>query len=101
LSAFHCDNNYGHTGDGIRMAEAAGAVCENYYGLISNEICGANQKHGSAMYDADWNLNNENLCFAIYGGLMVDETGERFMNEDIPGRTSPTSSRACPRAPTP
>ena len=33
------------------------------------------------MYDADWNLNNENLCFAIYGGLMVDETGERFMNE--------------------
>ena len=70
-----------NSGDGIRMAEAAGAVCENYYGLISNEICGANQKHGSAMYDADWNLNNENLCFAIYGGLMVDETGERFMNE--------------------
>ena len=33
------------------------------------------------MYDADWNLSNENLCFAIYGGLMVDETGERFMNE--------------------
>lgn len=70
-----------NSGDGIRMAEAAGAVCENYYALISNEICGANQKHGSAMYDADWNLNNENLCFAIYGGLMVDESGERFMNE--------------------
>ena len=26
LSAFHCDNNYGHTGDGIRMAMEAGAA---------------------------------------------------------------------------
>ena len=71
-----------NSGDGIRMAMAAGAVKEPFVGIVSNEICGSNVKHGSAMYDENWNLNNENLAFAIYGGLVVDGTGERFMNEE-------------------
>ena len=72
-----------NTGDGIRMAHEVGAVSEEFAGLVGNEICGSNVKHGNAMYDENWNLNNENLAFAIYGGLVLDKTGERFMNEEL------------------
>ena len=72
-----------NTGDGIRMAQEAGAVSEEFAALVGNEICGSNVKHGNAMYDENWNLSNENLGFAIYGGLVVDSAGDRFMNEEL------------------
>lgn len=72
-----------NTGDGIRMAQEVGAVTERATTPIGNETCGSSVKHGPNMYDAEWNLNNENLCFAIYGGLVVDKHGDRFMNEDL------------------
>ncbi len=65
------------TGDGIKMAQEAGAVLEkNSFTLISNEFAGENEK-GSG-----WR-NNDNSKYAIYGGLLVNSEGTRFMNEEI------------------
>ena len=65
------------TGDGIRMAQEAGATLEkNSFTLISNEFAGENEK-GSG-----WR-NNDNSKYAIYGGLLVNSEGTRFMNEEI------------------
>lgn len=65
------------TGDGITMAQEAGAMLEkNSFSLIFNEFAGENEK-GSG-----WR-NNDNFKYAIYGGLLVNGEGTRFMNEEI------------------
>lgn len=65
------------TGDGMTMALEAGAMLEkNSFSLIFNEFAGENEK-GSG-----WR-NNDNFKYAIYGGLLVNGEGNRFMNEEI------------------
>lgn len=63
------------TGKGIQMAEAAGAFRESTYGMGMSDIVGANKKAG-------FNLGeNMLLATALFGGLLVDQYGKRFMNE--------------------
>ena len=71
-----------NTGDGIRMAMEAGAVLEQSMGLACNEICGTTDRHEGSMFDEEYRMYNDNLGFALYGGLGVDSCGERFINEE-------------------
>lgn len=64
--------NHLSTGDGIRMSEEAGAVPDRNFALTGNE--------GSAT-TTKCRGYNDNLCFGIYGGLLTDHNGRRFMNE--------------------
>ena len=61
-------------GAGIKVAEAAGAFRESVYGLGMNDIFGSNAKLG-------FNMSNQLLAIAFYGGLLVNEDGDRFTNE--------------------
>lgn len=65
------------TGDGIKMVVDAGGMTERNFGLISNEFAGSNQKAGG------WDKQNDNFRLAIYGGLFVNQHGNRFMNEEL------------------
>ncbi len=63
------------TGKGIKMAQKAGAFRESTYGLGLSDIVGANKKAG-------FNLGeNMLLGAALFGSLLVDQYGKRFMNE--------------------
>jgi fumarate reductase flavoprotein subunit len=61
-------------GMGIKVAKAAGAFPESVFGLGMNDIFGSNATLG-------FNMSNQLLAIAFYGGLLVNETGERFTNE--------------------
>lgn len=67
-------------GQGFDMVIEAGGIADRNWGLCCNEFGGANEKiqgvSGSAMAFA-----NDAQKFAIYGGLLVDINGDRFMNE--------------------
>lgn len=61
-------------GTGIRMAQAAGSVLDKNWGICANEFGGFNHKHKGF---TTW------LRYALQGGLLVDPTGERFINEQL------------------
>ena len=67
-------------GKGYDMVLGAGGVADRNWALCCNEFGGANDKiqgaQGSAMSRA-----NKAQVFAIYGGLLVNANGDRFMNE--------------------
>ena len=84
-----------NTGDGIKMAAAAGGILDTSFGLTCNEVCGASLKHREYMFDKDFRMDNDNLGFATYGGLMVDSEGERFFNEELMA-TIPLATGAYP-----
>lgn len=67
-------------GQGYDMVIEAGGIADRNWALCCNEFGGANQKvqgvNGSAMAFA-----SQAQKFAIYGGLIVDPNGDRFMNE--------------------
>ncbi len=69
-------------GDGIRMVEAVGGVTDRNFAVLGNEGGGTSSKVHGVIYNwNNWTIINQNLCFGIYGGLMVDGTGSRFCNE--------------------
>ncbi len=59
-------------GDGLLMMEEAGAVMDRCFALLGNEGGGTTTKGRK---------KEQNACFAIYGGLLTDRFGYRFMNE--------------------
>lgn len=67
-------------GKGYDMVIGAGGIADRSWALCCNEFGGANVKitdaQGSGMAFA-----SQAQKFAIYGGLMVDGNGDRFMNE--------------------
>lgn len=66
-------------GAGYRMVIEAGGIADRNWALCCNEFGGANRKcarQGKAVV-----RSNDALRFAIYGGLIVDGNGDRFMNE--------------------
>ena len=67
-------------GQGFDMVMEAGGIADRNWGLCCNEFGGANHKipdrPGAAMAFA-----NQAQKFAIYGGLIVNQNGDRFMNE--------------------
>lgn len=60
------------TGDGLLMMEEAGAVMDRCFALLGNEGGGTTSKGKK---------KEQNCCFALYGGLLTDRFGYRFMNE--------------------
>lgn len=62
------------TGWGIKIAEQAGAYRESIDTLGLSDVVGANKHNG-------FNLQNPACMPALYGGLLVDPQGNRFMNE--------------------
>ena len=68
------------TGQGFDMVMAAGGIADRNWALCCNEFGGANHKipdrPGAAMAFA-----SQAQKFAIYGGLLVNAKGDRFMNE--------------------
>jgi fumarate reductase flavoprotein subunit len=67
-------------GKGYDMVIGAGGIADRNWALCCNEFGGANSKIegslGSAMAFA-----SQAQKFALYGGLIVDPNGDRFMNE--------------------
>ena len=66
-------------GKGYDIVIEAGGIADRNWALCCNEFGGANRKcarQGKAVV-----RSNDALRFAIYGGLIVDGNGDRFMNE--------------------
>lgn len=72
-----------NTGDGLRMATEIGGIVSQGLGIACNEVCGSSLKHREYCFDAEFRMDNDNLGFAVYGGLQVDKEGERFYNEEL------------------
>lgn len=70
LGSILCD------GAGIRMALEAGGIKDKNWGICANEFSGANYKHSRGA-----NQFLPETRYAIYGGLLVNRQGRRFMNE--------------------
>ena len=66
-------------GGGYKMVIEAGGVADRNWALCCNEFGGANYKSSKTGYAIV--RSNDALRFAIYGGLLVDPCGDRFMNE--------------------
>ncbi len=66
-------------GQGYNMVIEAGGVADRNWALCCNEFGGANYKSSKTGYSIV--RSNDALRFAIYGGLLVDSCGDRFMNE--------------------
>ena len=68
------------TGQGFDMVLEAGGIADRNWALCCNEFGGANHKipdiHGGAMRSASPALEP-----ALYGGLIINRNGDRFMNE--------------------
>ena len=70
------------TGDGINMGLAAGASMEKTFGYCPCEYGGTNAK---ATRPAKQDKYDQNLAFkfGLYGNLLVDAQGKRFINEGL------------------
>lgn len=70
------------TGDGINMALEAGAGLEKTFGYCPCEYGGTNSK-ASRPAKQDKYDQNYMFKFGLYGSLLVDGEGERFINEGL------------------
>lgn len=70
------------TGDGIKLGKQAGAILDKTFGYCGCEYGGTNPK---ASRPATQDKYDQNLAFkfGIYGNLLVDNQGKRFMNEGL------------------
>jgi len=68
-------------GGGYKMVMEAGGVADRNWALCCNEFGGANFKSSKTGYSIV--RSNDALRFAIYGGMLVDGSGDRFMNEQF------------------
>jgi fumarate reductase flavoprotein subunit len=68
------------TGQGFDMVIEAGGIADRNWGLACNEFGGANHKIPDAP-GAAMARKTPAQKFAIYGGLIVNRNGDRFMNE--------------------
>ena len=74
--------NLNATGDGIVMAEDAGAVLCKTFGFCPCEYGGTNTK-ASRPAKQDKYDQNYAFKFGLYGNLLVDQEGKRFINEGL------------------
>ena len=72
-----------NTGAGIRAAQAAGAQLGKCFSISMNEYGGANDK-ATPMYSfRPPSGTNEAMRLPVFGGLLVDSQGNRFVNEGV------------------
>ena len=68
-------------GTGIRMIQEAGGVLDRNFAVLGNE-CGAVSKATTSWpFTPEWFNKNEHYGYWLFGGLYVDPSGERFVNE--------------------
>ncbi len=68
-------------GTGIKMIQAAGGVLDRNFAVLGNE-CGAVSKATTSWpFTPEWFNKNEHYGYWLFGGLYVDPSGERFVNE--------------------
>lgn len=84
-----------NTGDGVKIAVDIGGILSPRMGMTCNEVCGASLKHREYLFDAEYRMDNDNLGFAVYGGMAVDSNGERFFNEELMA-TAPIATGSYP-----
>lgn len=70
-------------GDGMDMVLEAGGTLGQNFAVLGNEVGGANSKIEGSLFTPEWNLVNDNLIYWITGGLLVNGSGERFVNEKL------------------
>ncbi len=71
------------TGDGIDMVLEAGGTLGSNFAVLGNEFAGATSKLEGNTFTPDWHLANDNLIHWITGGLLVNQSGDRFINEKL------------------
>lgn len=68
-------------GTGIQMVLNAGGVLDRPFAVLGNE-CGAVSAATTGWpFTAEWYNKNEHYGYWLFGGLYVDATGSRFINE--------------------
>lgn len=78
-----CMGNTLNTGAGINMAISAGAQLGKCFSISMNEYGGANDK-ATPTYSFRPNTGtNEAMRLPVFGGLLVNSQGERFVNEGV------------------
>ena len=65
-------------GAGLRMLTEAGGMEERAFGICANEFGGSNHLLGSR-----GRRSSPHLRYAVYGGLLLNRQGRRFVNEQL------------------
>jgi len=70
-------------GDGINMILEVGGTTDRNFCFLGNEGSASTTKIAGPIWSfaGGMNVANQNLAFGLYGGLLVDKTGKRFVNE--------------------
>lgn len=72
-----------NTGAGVNMALDAGAQMGKCFSISMNEYGGANKK-ATPTFSFRPNMGtNEAMRLPVFGGILVDSTGSRFINEGV------------------
>ena len=69
-------------GGGIRMIQAAGGVLDRNFAVLGNECGAVSAATVGWPFTEDWHNVNEHYGYWLFGGLYVDKSGERFINEE-------------------
>ena len=76
------NQGFGHNdGTGIKMCQAAGAQIGKNFSVSCNEMGAANLKASPAYSWAPGRGTNPCFYLPLFGNVLVDKRGERFMNE--------------------
>ncbi len=78
-----CMGNTLNTGAGITMAMSAGAQLGKCFSISMNEYGGANEKATPIYAFRPDTGTNEAMRLPVFGGLLVNSQGERFVNEGV------------------
>lgn len=72
-----------NTGAGIVAAQSAGAQLGKCFSISMNEYGGANDKASPTYSFRPTSGTNEAMRLPVFGGLLVDGSGNRFVNEGV------------------
>ena len=78
-----CMGNELNTGNGINMAISAGAQLGKCFSISMNEYGGANTKASPTYSFRPTSGTNEAMRLPVFGGILLDSEGERFVNEGV------------------
>lgn len=78
-----CMGNELCTGAGVEMAQVAGAQMGKCFSISMNEYGGANNKATPMFSFRPTSGTNEAMRLPVFGGLLVNKMGDRFVNEGV------------------
>ena len=80
-SAIHPLGNTVSDGTGIQMVLDAGGALDRSFAVLGNECGAVSPATEGWPFTAEWLNVNEHYGYWLFGGLYVDGTGSRFVNE--------------------